>query len=134
MKVPVIVNGDICSVDDARTALDQSGADGVMIGRGADGRPWVLAQVMAALSGGHVPDDPSIEEQYRLILEHYHMMLDHYGAETGVNMMRKHIGWYTKGLHGSADFRNKVNQEASARTVLAMLDEFYAPWCSRAAA
>lgn len=134
VKVPVIVNGDICSVDDARTALEQSGADGVMIGRGAYGRPWLLAQVMAALSGSHVPGDPSIEEQYRLILEHYHMMLDHYGAETGVNMMRKHIGWYTKGLHGSADFRNKVNQEASATTVLAMLDEFYAPWCSRAAA
>jgi tRNA-dihydrouridine synthase B len=70
--------------------------------------------------------EPSIEEQYHLIVEHYAAMLDHYGEMTGVNLMRKHIGWYTKGLHGSAEFRNAVNQQPKAATVLAMLDEFYA--------
>ncbi|MEG3180050.1 tRNA dihydrouridine synthase DusB [Sphingomonas sp. LT1P40] len=125
VSVPVIVNGDICTVEDARTALAQSGADGVMIGRGAYGKPWVLRQVMDALSGKGERAEPTLAEQYALIVEHYIMMLDHYGDEVGVNMMRKHIGWYTKGLHGSAEFRNTVNQIADPKVVLAMLEDFY---------
>ncbi len=134
VSVPVIVNGDICSIDDAITALDQSGADGLMIGRGSYGRPWVLSQVMHFLKTGERRPDPSIDEQYRVISAHYRAMLDHYGKEVGVNMARKHIGWYTKGLTGSAEFRFKANQEPDANRVIAMLAEFYAPWLSRAAA
>jgi tRNA-dihydrouridine synthase B len=134
VSVPVIANGDICSIEDAQEAIRQSGADGVMIGRGAYGRPWLLAQVMAALTGKHIPADPSIEEQYHLITDHYRAMLDHYGNVTGVNLARKHIGWYTKGLTGSAEFRNAVNQIADPAIVLDMLERFYTPWLSRAAA
>ncbi|MFG6281526.1 tRNA dihydrouridine synthase DusB [Sphingomonas sp. S6] len=128
IDLPVIANGDICTIDDAVDAIDQSGADGVMIGRGAYGRPWILGQVMHYFATGERLPDPSLDEQYRVIVEHYDAMLDHYGEMTGVNMARKHIGWYTKGLTGSAEFRNAVNQEPSAARVKAMLADFYAPY------
>jgi tRNA-dihydrouridine synthase B len=89
---------------------------------------------MAALTGKPIPGDPTIEMQYHLITGHYQAMLALYGETVGVNMARKHIGWYTKGLTGSAEFRNSVNQVACARTVLDMLERFYSPWLSRAAA
>jgi tRNA-dihydrouridine synthase B len=133
-SLPVIVNGDICSREDAREALSQSGADGVMIGRGAYGRPWLLGQVMADLSGNGDKPDPSMDEQLAVIIEQYDAMQSLYGRQTGVNLARKHIGWYTKGLTGSAEFRNNVNQLDDPHAVLAMLRDFYSPWLSKAAA
>ncbi|WP_353216494.1 tRNA dihydrouridine synthase DusB [Sandarakinorhabdus sp.] len=126
VRLPVIVNGDICSIDDARTALAQSGADGVMIGRGAYGKPWLIGQVMAALTGRDVPADPGLAAQHALVREHYDLMLALYGPLNGVNLARKHLGWYTKGLHDSAQFRHAVNQISDAATVTDMIDRFYA--------
>lgn len=134
VSIPVVVNGDICSFDDVETAIELSGADAVMIGRGAYGRPWMLGQVMHWLKTGERKPDPSMAQQHALIVEHYHTMLSHYGTLNGVNLMRKHLGWYTKGLPNSAEFRNTVNFETDPKVVLAMLGEFYAPVVDRAAA
>ena len=134
VEVPVIVNGDICSIADVARALELSGADGVMIGRGAYGKPWLLGQVMHWLNGGGELPDPDLDQQYAVMIEHYQEMLTLYGRETGVKLARKHLGWYTKGLPGSAEFRNRVNFVDDADAVMAALERFYEPLLERRAA
>ena len=127
VSLPVIVNGDICTLGDMAKALEQSGADGAMIGRGAYGKPWLLGQAMHWLRHGTEIAAPELATQFDLVLEHYDAMLAHYGKETGVKMARKHLGWYTKGLPGSAEFRNRVNFIDDADAVVRTLTEYYLP-------
>ncbi len=94
ISVPLVANGDCLGAADARTMLERSDADAVMIGRGAYGRPWLPGQVGGALSGAPVPDAPTGERLGDLIAEHVDMMLSHYGREKGLKLSRKHIAWY----------------------------------------
>jgi tRNA-dihydrouridine synthase B len=134
VAIPVVANGDLVSFEDVRDCLGQSGADGVMIGRGSYGRPWFLRQVAAYLETGAVPPDPPLAEQRRILLEHYEAMLSHYGVDVGLRIARKHIAWYSKGLPGSAEFRAAINAVSSPAAVRALIDAFYQPQLDRHAA
>ncbi|HLT79281.1 MAG TPA: tRNA dihydrouridine synthase DusB [Ferrovibrio sp.] len=134
VKIPVIINGDINTLEDAKEALEQSGADGVMVGRGAYGRPWFLRQVIAFLRTGMRLPDPSLAEQQATVLEHYDAMLAHYGVQTGLKIARKHVAWYSKGLPGSAEFRTRIMQLDEPEQVRQAVRDFYAPQIDRLAA
>lgn len=108
--IPVLVNGDIHTIDDAIMALEQSGCDGVMIGRATQGKPWLLGQVAHYLKTGERLPDPSLEEQCEVICEHIALAVELYGEFSGIHHMRKHVAGYTKGLIGGRELRMKLNE------------------------
>ena len=121
VSIPVVGNGDVVTIEDAETLLAQSGADGVMIGRGTYGRPWFPQRVRHFLATGERQDEPSLAVRLETVMRHYDDILTHYGAESGVRIARKHVGWYSKGLPGAAEFRGTVNRTADPEAVRSMI-------------
>ncbi|MCH9807356.1 MAG: tRNA dihydrouridine synthase DusB [Alphaproteobacteria bacterium] len=130
VSIPVIVNGDILTPTDAATALAQSGADGVMIGRGAYGAPWQPARIAKYLESGHDPGPPNLVEQSKIAIRHVEMMLEFYGDFLGLRNARKHIGWYLEQTGTPVDtvkaWRRRLCTGTCPATVLADFREFYA--------
>jgi tRNA-dihydrouridine synthase B len=125
IKIPLIANGDITSPEKAKFVLGQTGADAVMIGRAAQGRPWIFREIEHFLkTGTHLPP-PEVSEIHRVMLEHLHDLYAFYGDLTGMRVARKHISWYTKGLAGSANFRHNMNQLQTIELQLAAINEFF---------
>jgi tRNA-dihydrouridine synthase B len=127
VSIPVIVNGDITTEARAAEALRRSGADGVMIGRGAYGRPWFLSQVADYLATGQLTAAPSLAEQKAILLRHYAAIRSYFGEKSGVRLGRKHVAWYSHGLHGSAAFRAQMNRLDDGQAVEDLIDSFYDP-------
>lgn len=125
VSIPVIGNGDIVREEDATLMLEQSGADGVMIGRGTYGRPWFIQQVSHYLKTGQKRPEPSLVEKRDIIVNHYDEMIQHHGADVGVRPARKHLGWYSKGLPKSAEFRVNVNQMLDPHQVRTFMLAFF---------
>ncbi|MCB9948765.1 MAG: tRNA dihydrouridine synthase DusB [Rhodospirillaceae bacterium] len=117
VTIPVVVNGDIAGAEDAREALRDSGADAVMVGRAAQGRPWRIGQMQAFLTMGRWPPDPPPARRLAIALAHYDAILAYYGVFAGVRIARKHLGWYLHGLAGAAAARQSIFAETEHRRV-----------------
>jgi tRNA-dihydrouridine synthase B len=124
-RLPIIANGDITSPEKAKQVLDATGADAVMIGRAAQGRPWIFREIEHFLATGEKLPAPRVEEIHQVLRSHLAELYDFYGAETGVRVARKHISWYTRGLAGSAHFRHAMNQLPTIDAQLAAVDAFF---------
>ncbi len=124
VDAPVVANGDIRGLDDARRCLAQSGAAGVMVGRGCQGRPWLAGHIAAGLAGNIRPE-PTAAALRAIVAEHFDAMLRHYDGDAGIRNARKHLGWYAQGQPGGAQFRQVVNNTMDGRVVVAALGRFF---------
>ena len=134
VSIPVVANGDIRTYDDIDRCLAQSGADGVMIGRATQGRPWFIAQALDYLKTGHRRPEPPPAERRLIALAHLDALLGHYGAHKGIRIARKHLGWYAAGLPGAARFREIINRTEEPAVAHQALDDVFAMAADRLAA
>jgi tRNA-dihydrouridine synthase B len=131
VNIPIIANGDIISPEKVKYVLEQTGADAVMIGRAAQGRPWIFREIEYFLNTGEHLPAPQVGEIHSVLRDHVHELYLFYGEHTGLRVARKHISWYTKGLVGSAHFRHRMNQLEDPVEQLAAVDEFFAEQSQR---
>ena len=129
--IPVIANGDISTPERVKAVLDRTRADGVMIGRAAQGRPWMFREIQHYLATGEHLPPPEVDEIHRVLVAHLNELYQFYGETTGVRVARKHISWYTKGLAGSAAFRHGMNQLETSADQLAAVNGFFAQLAER---
>jgi tRNA-dihydrouridine synthase B len=126
LTIPVIANGDITSPEKAKQVFDATGADAVMIGRAAQGRPWIFREIAHYLQSGEKLPEPSLEEVRDILLGHLNNLYDFYGEYTGVRMARKHISWYSKGQRHGGAFRQAINRVEGSDEQYKMVQEFFA--------
>ncbi|HET8609928.1 MAG TPA: tRNA dihydrouridine synthase DusB [Burkholderiales bacterium] len=131
-RIPVIANGDIDTPQKVQQVLEYTKADAIMIGRAAQGRPWMFREITHYLETGEMLPPPEVDEIHRVLVAHLHDLYSFYGEYTGVRVARKHISWYTKGLVGSAAFRSAMNRLESAEEQLAAIDAFFLQLAGRA--
>jgi len=125
VSIPLIANGDIRSIDDAYACLERAGADAVMIGRAAQGRPWFPGDVAHHFATGATRPEPDISQRWAILREHLDGMLSLYGVNTGIRNARKHIGWYITGFPGAAEFRNVVNNTLDEKVIFEEMRRFH---------
>ena len=124
VSIPVIGNGDIFKPEDAAHMLDYTGCDAIMVGRGAQGNPWVFKRIRHYLDTGEIIPEPGIEEKVSMMIRHMQMLIDLKGEHTGICEMRKHIAWYLKGLHNSAVIKEKVFRMDSRQDIVQLLEDY----------
>jgi tRNA-dihydrouridine synthase B len=125
IKIPYLCNGDIRSPEDAAHALKESLSDGVMVGRAALGRPWLLNQIMRFFDSGKIVPPPSVEEQFSTVMKHFQSVLNYYGTAQGIKVFRKHFCWYSHGMAGSANFRENINCAKDLYFIKSCVRDFY---------
>jgi len=123
-NIPVIGNGDIFSAEDAKAIFEQTGCDGIMIGRAAQGYPWIFKEIIEYLEKGTLIAAPSYSGKIEMAIRHLKLAVDYYGEQHGVPIMRKHISWYLKGLPNASDIKNKVNQLSEATALIKLLRKY----------
>ncbi len=124
VSIPVNGNGDVRSPQDALRLVKETGCDGIMIGRGAQGNPWLFRQVTHYLATGELLPGPTVEERFEMTLRHLEMLVAYKGEHIGIREMRRHAAWYTKGLPHSAELRLRFNQAETREDFAAILNEF----------